>query len=175
MTAETQSAFAKRLGVTRGYINKLKDSGRLVITEASLVDVEASLAAIQATQDPSKPSNVFPNPVTEKPAETPQETADGRMSYQTARTVKEKYAALSAKLAYEQACEKLLVTADVLAVIADATVTLRTRLESFPDLLAPQLAAISDEQQIRGMLAEEIEVLLADLSAHFGKLVKKTP
>lgn len=175
MTHETQAAFAKRLGVTRSYVNKLKESGRLVITEGSLVDVEASLAAIQATQDPSKPSHVIPPPTIPEPAPAPTETADGRMSYQAARTVKEKYAALAAKLAYEQACGKLLVAADVLAVIADATVTLRTRFESFPDLLAPQIAAIADEQQIRAMLAEEVEILLADVSAHFGKLAKGAP
>ena len=69
MTHETQAAFAKRLGVTRSYVNKLKESGRLVITEGSLVDVEASLAAIQATQDPSKPSHVIPPPApTSRPA-----------------------------------------------------------------------------------------------------------
>jgi hypothetical protein len=172
MTKETQAAFARRLGVTRSYVNKLKDAGRLVITENSLVDVESSLASIQATQDPSKPSHVLP-PANQETAA--QENVDGRMSYQTARTVKEKYAALAAKLSYEQSCGQLLVAADVMAVIADAAVTLRTRFESFPDLLAPQLATLSDEQQIRVMLAEEVEILLADVSAHFGKIAKSKP
>ena len=75
MTHETQAAFAKRLGVTRSYVNKLKESGRLVITEGSLVDVEASLAAIQATQDPSKPSHVIPPPTIPEPAPAPRAAA----------------------------------------------------------------------------------------------------
>lgn len=95
------------------------------------------------------------------------------MNYQQARAVKEKYQALSAKLEYEQSCAQLLRADEVAAVIARVAVTLRTRFESFPDLLAPQLAEIRDEQQIRSLLADQVEILLSDLSAQFAKLARQ--
>lgn len=49
MTLENQSQFARRLGHDKAYITRLKQAGRLVM-ENDLVNVEASLARIQATQ-----------------------------------------------------------------------------------------------------------------------------
>jgi hypothetical protein len=53
MTTEKKSAFARRLGVSPSYITKLGDEGRLVL-EGRLVNVEASLARIDATKDPNR-------------------------------------------------------------------------------------------------------------------------
>ena len=49
MTLENQSQFARRLGHDKAYITRLKQAGRLVM-ENDLVNVEASMARIQATQ-----------------------------------------------------------------------------------------------------------------------------
>jgi hypothetical protein len=54
MTRESKSAFARRLGVSKSYVSReLAQSGRLVMADG-LVDVEASLARIDATKDPNR-------------------------------------------------------------------------------------------------------------------------
>ena len=50
---ETKSAFARRLGVAPSYVTKLGEEGRLVL-DGRFVDVEASLAKIDATKDPNR-------------------------------------------------------------------------------------------------------------------------
>lgn len=54
MPLETQSAFAKRLGYSRQYVHQLKVAGRLVLSEGDLIDVDASMALIRATENPAK-------------------------------------------------------------------------------------------------------------------------
>jgi hypothetical protein len=56
--------------------------------------------------------------------------------------------------------------------VADGDAIIRNRLESLPDMLAPQLAAESNEQKIRALLMDQIEYLLSELSQSFHKLTK---
>lgn len=49
MTLEHQAAFARRIQRDKGYVTRLKQAGRLVMS-GRLVDVEASIARIQATR-----------------------------------------------------------------------------------------------------------------------------
>jgi hypothetical protein len=53
MSRESKSAFARRLGVSPGYVTKLKDEGRLVLVDGE-VEVGASLARMEATKDPNR-------------------------------------------------------------------------------------------------------------------------
>jgi hypothetical protein len=50
---ETKSAFARRLGTAPSYITELAQAGRLVLADGQ-VEVEASLARIEATRDPNR-------------------------------------------------------------------------------------------------------------------------
>lgn len=54
MSAETLAAFARRLGVDKGYVSRLRSDGRLVMTPDGKVDVEASLARLEKTRDPCR-------------------------------------------------------------------------------------------------------------------------
>ncbi|MBZ0105429.1 MAG: hypothetical protein K8H84_07330 [Sulfuricella denitrificans] len=53
MTEITQSEFAKLMGYAKSTVTKMKQEGRLVMTDAGLVDVEASVARIDALASPS--------------------------------------------------------------------------------------------------------------------------
>lgn len=170
MTTETQAEFAKRLKVVRSYVTALKHADRLVMTESGAVDVEASIARIQQTSDQTKQSRLEPPTETVEPQKQPQSHDTHPMSFHTARTVKEKYAALSAKLAYEQSCAKLLVAKDVVSTVTNAATLLRSRLETLPNTIAPQIVNCSDEQQILALIAAQIEHLLADLAANIANL-----
>ena len=80
--------------------------------------------------------------------------------------------AMQAKIAYEKEVGILLVAHDVKMAVADGDAIIRNRLESLPDILAPQLAAEKDEQRIRALLAEHIEFLLDELSRTFHGMAK---
>lgn len=150
-----QAEFARHIGVAKSYVTALKKAGRLVLDGDGKVLVEESKASL-----------VRSNGAPERAAVVTEKFADSRDK-------KDHYAAELARMDYEERCGTLMVAADVLSVIADATTTLRTRLESLPDQLAAQLASISDEQQIRAAMADQIEILLGDLSARFGTLAKE--
>jgi pyruvate/2-oxoglutarate dehydrogenase complex dihydrolipoamide acyltransferase (E2) component len=180
MTLMTKSQFAKHINVKPGYVTQLQTAGRLVM-EGDKVNVEASITRIEATRDPSKAgvADRHAKARAEKQTqEAPQpptnaEIEDGASgsAYQRAKAVREKYNALMAKTAYEREIKQLLPVDDVRQAVMDGDVLIRSRLESLPDMLAPQLAAETDEQRVRAILIEQIEYLLAELSSSFHKLV----
>jgi hypothetical protein len=158
MTTMTQEQFAKHIDRVPGYITQLKDAGRLVM-ENGQVNVEASVERIRETANPSFQIH----------ADRHQEERERKAgsAYQQARAMREKYAAMQAKISYEKEIGLLLVAHDVKMAVADGDAIIRNRLESLPDILAPQLAAEKDEQRIRMILADQIEFLLDELSRTF--------
>jgi len=189
----TLKAFARILDRSPSYITELKAAGRLVLTEDGKVDVDASLALIKSTADPAKDGvrarhaasregiGAVPPPAAherdEAPDSAPQayQPAGDRIgsTYQASRAVRERYLAMEAKRAYEVAIGKLLDAGEVQTVVASATTSLRTALENLPTRLAPELAAITDEAKTRGLLAEAIANVLADLSRQFDALSRQ--
>lgn len=177
MTTATQSEFAALLGKNKSHITRLKQSGRLVLTAAGLVDVEKSQALIAATADPSRAAQVearaneqmrqehaAPLP----PPAQQQQDAIGN-SFQTAKAVNEKYKALTAKLEYEQASGKLVDAGEARLFAADLAATFRGALEVLPDRLAPELVPLNETETIRALLVESFERVLTDLA---DKIVK---
>ncbi|QRM19551.1 DUF1441 family protein [Dechloromonas sp. TW-R-39-2] len=152
--AVSQAEFARILGVGRSYVTALKSAGRLVLDRDNKVLVEESKASIARSNG------------------APERAAVTEKVFSDARDKKEHYAAELSRLDYEERCGKLMKADEVLSVVSGAIVTLRTRLESFPDALAPQLASIGDEQMIRALLADNIEMLLAELSHQLSTLGK---
>jgi hypothetical protein len=184
------SDFARHVGMKPSYITQLKKEGRLVLTDdGKAVRVAESVQRINETRDPSKqgvadrhavgratqPVDSSPPPQSKEAAADPQGD-NGRIgnTYQAARAVKERYLAMSAKREYEIAIGRLMDADDVKSFVADAIVTLRTRLESLPDVLAPQLVAISDEAIARTMIAESIEHALEECATAFRQASKET-
>ena len=100
MTTLSQSAFAEKIGKSRQYISKLKNQG-LIVMDGDQVDVEASMARMEALKDPSKQGVVerHEKERMQRQAGLPPEQQDdinGRAGsvYQNARAMKEKYAAM---------------------------------------------------------------------------------
>ena len=153
--AVCQAEFARLIGVGRSYVTALKKAGRLVTDVQGRVLVEESKASIARSNG------------------APERAAVVTEVYQDNRDKKDHYAAELARLDYEERCGTLMVAADVLTVVAGAATTLRNRLEALPSVLAPQIAAISDEQEILNVLVDQVERLLAELSDEFGKLARK--
>lgn len=172
MTLATQADFARRIGVVRSRITAMKVAGRLVM-EGDKVNVEESLARIEASRDGRRdnqsPRHIAPVAPSLSSAQDPEGSGVRRID---AQARKEYLAAELLQIDLDERRGKLLVADEVVSTIADAATTLRTRLESFPDLLAPQLAAINDEQQVRALLADHIEIVLNELAARFSEMAK---
>lgn len=181
MTTMSKSEFARHINVRPGYVTQLFAAGRLVMDGKKVV-VEDSIQRIAETRDPARAAvaerhrrerEAKKNPPPAPPeTEKKDEMAElAGSAYQQAKAFRAKYDALIAKREYDLAMKKLLPTDEVRQSVLDGDIIVRTRLESLPDQLAPQLAAESDEQRIRAILIEQIEYLLNDLSSSFHKLV----
>lgn len=198
MTTATFSEFAAQLGCRPSYITSLRKAGRLVLTaDEKRVEVEASLQRIEDTRDPSKagvvarhadargqalaPSAVEPVPVVTQPTvpDDGSEEADDEAlaaqspDYQLWRARKERAAALREELKLGEEAKLYVKIEDAKAIVADSFVAARSHLEGLSDRLAPALAAEDDEQRVRAILAEEMEVGLSNLSQALGRLGRK--
>lgn len=177
MNAMSQSDFARDIGVARSRVTALKQAGRLVLDDNGRVLVEESKARIAETADPNRDDVARRHAANRASAGNAQapapETDRVGSSYQQARAVKEKFLALSAKRDYEIACSKLMQADEVVSAVASAAVTLRTRLEAWPDTMAAMLGGNQDESQRRAILADGVEELLAGLTAEFNRIARQ--
>lgn len=173
MTTETQSDFARRLGVDKAYITRLKRAGRLVLAPDGKVDVERSIALIEQTGgDRPDVADRFAKMRAGKRAaagltsddtplpQPPQGAEVIGSSLQTAKAIKEKYLALTAKIDYEQKVGNLIAKEDVDYALNAFATTVRAKAESLPDQLAPILAPITDLGDVHVILVEKIREFL---------------
>lgn len=150
--AVRQSEFARILGCGRSHITALKKAGRLVMTDDGLVLVEESKAAIARS-----------NGAPERAVVVTQEFSDPRAR-------REHIEADLKQIELDEKRGRLTVAAAVGAEVMDAATTLRVQLESLSDRLAPMLATVTDEQQVRAVLADEVEMVLAGITEHFKEI-----
>jgi tryptophanase len=177
MTVETQAAFARRIGVTPGYVSMLKSSGRLVMTDDGKVDVEKSIKLIKETGG-AKPwlaerhAAARGRPVLlevqrsdshEETTRTQDEDEIGN-TYQAARAVKEKYLALQAKLAYEEQSGNLIPKEHVEYALKSFATSARVKLEVLADQLAPEVAPITDIDELHALLSERFRDVAASIA-----------
>ena len=149
--ALSQAEFARRLGVTRQYVNQLVKR-KVIALKDGRIDFAEAVRAIEAAQDPARPRTrpeLAPLPAT--------------MSYQAARTLKEEYAALHRKLEYEQACGKLLPVDQVVQAWQQLVAAFRAKCLSLPSRLAPMLA-MSERGEIHKALTAAVREALEELS-----------
>lgn len=179
----SQKAFADYLGCRPSYVTKLKQDGRLVLADDGAVMVAESVARIEATRDPAKRA-VAERHATDRGTALTVEAADrdaadkaaedpavlSNPDYQVARAKREHFAAEREEMRYRQEAGELLVATEVQGELADILTELRTRLEALPDTLAPQLAPLTDEAQVRARMAEEIENVLADAARRMEQI-----
>jgi transcriptional regulator with XRE-family HTH domain len=174
MTTLTQAQFARHLGVDRAHITRLKHAGRLVLTPAGQIDVEASEARIAATADPAKA------PVAERHAAgraaavdgqkqqktAPEDEGDpiaGTPDYQKSRARREEANANLAEIELAKCAWGLLETSAANAVLTDANTMIRAALESMGAILSPQFAVMNDEHAIRQLFDEHASSVLNEL------------
>jgi hypothetical protein len=184
-------AFARHIHKKPSYISELKGEGRLVLSDCGkLIKVAESIQRIADTMDPSKfavsarhaanraaalPVAALPAPdAAQSDSEPPAADLGSNPRYQESKAMREEYLAKSARRDYEQSMGKLLPADDVLAVVSSAMSGLRSRFEQLPDILGPQLAALTDEAQVRSLMADTIEHALEDAARQFAQISKNS-
>lgn len=177
MTIATRAEFARLMGVNKSTVTRWAEKGQIVLASGQ-VDVEASQQRLRDTGG-ARP-DVAERHAAGRGAAVPGQNVgagdtatpsapsapDDRVgnTYQAARAVKEKYAAMQAKLDYEKAVGNLIPKEDVdIALKAFATAT-RARLDTLPDQLAPVLAPVTDLGEIHALLAEHLRLALAGIA-----------
>lgn len=196
MAEETASLaeFARRIGCKRSYVTDLRKTDRLVLTDdGRRVYVAASLERINVTRDPSRAAVAARHAAArDTPEHTPPAAAEAdtalqdalgagleapsapeSLGYQHWRERNERAKALAGERDNAVAEGRLLVAVDVERALADAVTALRSRFESLPDTLGPQLAAITDEDRLRALLAGEIEHALDECARQFAAAARR--
>ena len=102
-----QTEYAQKKGVTKQYISNLKKQGLVAFKDNGEIDETETDQRIESAKDPAKQS------LTDYHAQQRQKKAAGEtisagQSYQQARAMKEQYAAMQARIAYEKEIGNLL-------------------------------------------------------------------
>lgn len=167
----SQAEAARHFGVSRQSFNELVARGVIPLFDGK-IDLEVAAAIVKSRLDPSRSkilqvagdrASAAPPPPS-PPVDLPPPAApapplalapgEGLTSYHLARTLREKYAALDAKVRYEQLCGQLCEVDRVRLVLTTAAANLRLALDVVPDKLCTRFAAETDAELIRDLLRQ---------------------
>ncbi len=151
-------------------IRETADPGKVAVAERHAAKRAGQAAAATETKAATMETKDGPRVDGQKPAKTAADTGEpeapevpGTPDYQKARARKESANADLAEMEARTRAGQLMETAAVMAAVADAGATIRTHLATLPAILAPQLATMADENQIRLLLEDHIEQALGEL------------
>lgn len=175
----TKSAFAAHRGVSPGYVTKLKDQGRLVMSpDGKRVDVAATEALLTTTADPSKiavaerherervvrgvTAHISPSapPLDMPPDED--ESAGDVIDFQKARARREHFLARLAENESLKDDGRLVERAAVENAAFAAGRLMRDLLLGLPKQISAELAAISDPWELERQLTAGLRRVLDD-------------
>jgi hypothetical protein len=169
--------FASRFGWKQSYVTQLKKDGRLALTgDGKAIRVAESLALIETTRDPSRAGVAARHAQarTKAAADAQVEPTEAKDSgYQHWRERGERAKALGAERDNAIADGKLLDRDETIRTLVSATTRFRINLENLPSILAPQLAAMTDEDAIVAILSQAFGEALKDLSRKFSAIARE--
>jgi hypothetical protein len=147
----TQAEYARHRAKSRQYISRLVKAGVLVM-RGGKVDVAASDAVLDDR----------PEPVSERVAATPMETAPTGTTFAQARTADMVFKARLRKMEYDQRMGKLMETDLFRQRIEAILVAIKETVMAWPNRVAPEVAPLTDERAVWEVLMREVRVLLND-------------
>jgi hypothetical protein len=137
----TQAEYARHRGKSRQYISRLAKAGVLVM-RGGKVDAPASDAVLDDR----------PEPVSERVAAAPIETAPTGTTFAQAKTADMVFKARLRKIEYDLFRQRI----EAILVVIKETVM------AWPNRVAPEVAPLTDERQVWDVLMREARVLLND-------------
>lgn len=186
---ETQSQFADRLGMNKSSITRAKQAGRLVMTPEGMVDVQASLLAMAATEGtlPAHEANRErlaalreQAPVaTEPPAarvgapEPADKVAQSLtvIGHNTKLANMQRLQAMAemARRENELAAGKVVDREEVRAALTTAVGIILGAAEPMPDDLTPVLVGVAEADKVRAILRDWLDEFLTRVSEALTK------
>lgn len=147
----TQAEYARHRGKSRQYISRLAKAGVLVM-RGGKVDASASDAVLDDR----------PEPVSERVAAVPIETAPAGTTFAQAKTADMVFRARLRKIEYDQRMGKLMETDLFRQRIEAILVVIKETVMAWPNRVAPEVAPLTDEREVWEVLMREARVLLHD-------------
>ena len=147
----SQAEYARHRAKSRQYISRLAKAGVLVM-RGGKVDVAASDAVLDDR----------PEPVSERVAAAPIETASTGTTFTQAKTADMVFKARLRKMEYDQRMGKLMETDLFRQRIEAILMVIKETAMAWPNRVAPEVAPLTDERQVWDVLMREVRVLLHD-------------
>lgn len=185
----TQAELAKLMGVSKPYINKLVSKGVLTLTPDGALDYDAAIAAIKTVANPGPQlrhasaadtplmqeiRNSALNATPEPPdADVPQGDLDASgmpSSYQQARALRERFAAMNERLKFEKDIGRLVDAEGIGRAIQDLLATLRANLDLIPDRCIADLP-VETAHPLRLKIGDEIDAALNSVRDQLQQLL----
>lgn len=175
MALITKAEYARRLGTSRQHVNGLIKAGKLTPTEEGLIDQEkadAELASrIRSPYTSPKTGgrpreDGMPVKVSEKaqivvPVGYEQQSSISGMDFAKLKTERERVALERDVLALGEKKGQLLDATEVKDAAFKLGMALRDNFLRIPQRVSSQLAAISDEHEVRQIIDDEIRKAMA--------------
>ncbi len=173
----SKSAFAAHIGKAPSYITWLRKNNRLVLSaDEKLVNVDATIALIRETADPSKAAVTARHqadrvqrdvtsqlsPLVEATPQPAIGPAGKQPDFQKARAHREYYLAQLAEAEFHKVQGSQVELEAVKTGAFNAGRLLRDQLLGMPPQLAPELAAMTDPWEIERRLTAAIRASLED-------------
>lgn len=186
MTTETRAAFARRMGWNRSSVTRAVQDGRVVL-QGDMVDVEASLAKIEALAHPAPHHQAHVRQLEEARAakvsgeggkpegeDKPKEDVEAlNLRLKRAEADKREHEAESARMDREERAGNLVRREDVEFALDDFGATLRGLLENFADRYAPVVHPMQTMEETHAALADAAGDVLKTMNQSLLKLAQE--
>lgn len=170
----TQADFARRIGVDRAHVTRLKQAGRLVMAHGRVL-VDESVARIEATGG-IRPDVADRHAERRKARQRAETGADEPMSLGAARDLlarskARREAALAEKeeIERDRIAGELVARADAERAMRDLGAAVRAALDCYADQVAPLVAPIGDLNEVHAVLAEQCRNVLVQVGEALRK------
>lgn len=178
MTLETRAEFARRMGWNRSSVTRAVQDGRVVLS-GDMVDVDASLAKIEALASPYAHHRAHAQQLEEAretnppPADVPAASKDSiealNLRIKRADADKREHEAEMARMERETMAGNLIAREDVEFALDDVGATLRSLMENLPDRLAPVVHPLQSIEETHAALAEAANDVLQTMNESLMK------
>ena len=150
----SQAEYARHRGKSRQYISRLAKAGALVM-RGGKVDAAATDAVLDDR----------PEPVSERVVTTPVDAAPSVTTFAQAKTADMVFKAKLRKMEYDVRMGKLVEAELVRQRWSTIYRLIVDRVLAWPNRMAPEVAALTDERQVRETILREARALVNDLRA----------
>lgn len=162
----SQAEYARQKDVSRQYINKLVQAGRIPTDEKKRIDPDVADHVLAQDADPARRLNDpdYEDAPTGQDDDLDNQTSYSKKSYAEFRRVREAFLAKQAQLDYEERAKQLLKKAEVEREAFDVARQVRDRFLSLPQELAGTLVSMTDENEIKKYLRAKIRDTLMEVA-----------